>query len=201
MRAISQMLLDRRVIVIGALLFVAATTYGLLLGVFRNRIDDAYGAGTVGLVLSYFFAVRLVVSVAGGYFSDIIARRFVVATVFAVGGLALAIASIHGGVRAFVVAAVALGLVGGTVPVSATAFAADWFPAEKRTLGMGSAFFWNDAGTATALVAGQFLPSGGKDFSLPMLVFALLFVAAAVMSLLLPDMKGQFAQEIASNGK
>jgi len=198
---IRTMLFDRGVAVIGILLFISATTYGLLLGAFRNGIDAAYGAGTVGKVLSNFFAARLLVSVAAGHFSDVIARRTVVAAVFAVGGLALALASIYRGVWALSAAAAALGIVGGTVPVSATAYSADWFPPEKRPLALGAAFFWNDAGTATALLAGQWLSSLGSGFFSATSAFALLFLASAVLSLLLPGMRTALVHESASNGK
>jgi hypothetical protein len=174
-----RMISDRRVLVIGVMLFASAMTYGLLLGAFRNRIDDRYGPGTVATVLGYFFAARLALSVAGGYVSDFVTRRGVVAAVFAAGGLGLIAAAVHGGVSTLSFGAAALGLVGGTIPVSATTLAADWFPAEKRSLALGAAFFWNDAGTAVGLLAGLAITSATTDFAMPMLLFGALFVLLA----------------------
>jgi len=174
------------VIILGILLFVSATTYGLLLGAFRDRIDLAFGTKTVGIVLSWFFMARLLVSILGGHFTDIIARRSVVALAFFVGGAALALASGFKDVWALTAASVALGLVGGIVPVSATAYSADWFPPEKRSLAMGASFIWGDLGTAVSLLAGQFIAEASPGFAAPLLAFAALFLASTVLALLLP---------------
>jgi len=187
--AVRRVFFDLKVIILGSLLFVAATTYGFLLGAFRDGIDDAYGTAAVGTVLSFFFAARLVVSILGGHFSDVFARKSVIALVFFVGGAGLATASASQSVWAFSLGAIALAVVGGTVPVSATAYSADWFAPERRALAMGAAFFWQDAGTALALLAGQYVARTSSSVAAPFLVFAALFLASAFLALFIPEMQ------------
>ena len=194
--AVRSMLVDRRVVIIGVLLFVSGASYGLLLGAFRDKIDARFGSLAVGQVVGVFFVTRLVISIAGGHFSDLFARRIVVALAFFLGGAGLAAAAGLDNLLSLYVASVCLGLVGAVVPVSATAYSADWFPAEKRTLAMGSAFLWNDAATAISLLAGQYIVQASGGFGASMLVFGVLFLAATALSLLIPETRRADAEAI-----
>lgn len=185
--AIKSVLSDRRVMLLGLLLFISSTAYGLLLGVFRDRIQEAFGASAVGVVLSYYFATRLVISVSGGHSSDLLARRTVVAAAFFVGGAALSLASVREDMTSLLGAAVCLGLVSGVVPVSATAFAADWFAAERRSLALGAAFLWQDCGMVISLLAGQYLVQATNGFRVPLMMFSFLFLVAAALTFVLPQ--------------
>jgi MFS family permease len=83
-------------------------------------------------------------------------------------------------------AAVCLGLVSGVVPVSATAFSADWFAPEKRALALGAAFLWQDCGMVISLLGGQYMAQATSGFRLPFVAFSLLFLASAAVTFVLP---------------
>lgn len=183
---VRSMFLDRRVVILGALLFVSATAYGLLLGAFRDKIDGTFGTLAVGKVLSCFFITRLAFSIVGGHFSDIFARRSVVAAAFLAGGAGLVIAANCQSILSLSAASISLGIVGAVVPVSATAYSADWFTPEKRSLALGAAFVWNDAATALSLLGGQYMVQLTGSFTVPMLAFGVLFLLSTALAFAIP---------------
>jgi MFS family permease len=184
------MLFDRRVCIMGFLLFMSATSYGLLLGSFRDKIQSSYGAEAVGVIVGYSLIVRMAVSGIGGHFGDVLARRTVVATVFLVGGVTLAAATRLEEFWAFSLASACLGLVGCTAPVSATAYCADWFEPQKRSLAMAASFFWQDCGMVVSLLGGQYIAQISGGFRAPFLVFAGLFLFSAAVAFVLPGGAG-----------
>jgi len=190
------MLFDRRVSIMGFLLFVSATSYGLLLGSFRDKIQASYGAEAVGVIVGYSLVVRMLVSGIGGHFGDVLARRTVVATVFLIGGVALATATQLEEYWAFSVASACLGLVGCTAPVSATAYCGDWFEPQKRSLAMAASFFWQDFGMVASLLGGQYIAQMSGGFKAPFIVFAAVFLFSAGVAFVLPG--GASATETAA---
>ena len=180
------MLLDRRVAVIGMLLFISATAYGLTLGAFRDRIEDAYGPAAVGRIVGYSLIVRMFVSVAGGHFGDIFARRAVVAAVFLVAAAALGTAAAVDAPWALGLASACLGLVGATAPISAMAYSAEWFEPDKRTLALAASFLWQDTAMFLSLLAGQYIVQATGGVEAAFGGFAALFAASTLLAFLLP---------------
>ncbi len=186
-RAALSMLSDRRVAFIGIILCVSATSYGLLLGSFRDKIQDAYGPAALGRIVGYYLLIRMAVSVAGGHFGDVLARKSVIAAVFLAGGVAIAAAAAMQEIWAFSVASACLGLVGGIAPISATAFSAEWFAPEKRSLGLAASFFWQDGAMVLSLLGGQYIAQASGGFRVPFAVFAALFIVSSGVALALPE--------------
>ena len=189
--SVRMIVLSRRMVVLGILLLASATAYGLILSAFRDSIEHTFGAGALGTMLACYFGVRLIVSIAGGHLSDVFARRAVMATAFVAGSAALFVAGAYEAGWTFVVAACCLGLVSGVVPVSATACAGEWFPPQKRSLALGAAFVWRDAGMVSSLVAGRLLADAWGDFSGPIFVFAAAFAVCGIVSFALPGGRGK----------
>ncbi len=180
-------LFDGRVLILGGLLFVSATAYGLLLGAFRDSAEALYGSARVGTMLAVFFATRLVVSVFGGFFSDFMARTTVITIAYVAGGVSLAAAASLEGALSMAAAAGCLGLVSGVVPVSVTACTGDWFEPAQRSLALGAAFVWRDMGMVVSLIGGQFLVELSGGFSTPLFVFGALFAMAGAGAMMLPS--------------
>jgi MFS family permease len=178
---------DRRLVLLGLLLFASATAYGLLLGAFRDGIQEVLGREALKGILATYFGTRLVVAILGGFSSDVLGRKLVVALAFLGGGVALAIAAFTGGVWGFRASAITLGLVSSVVPVSVTAYAGDWFEAGKRSLALGAAFVWRDAGMVLSLLGGQALVETAGSFKVALVVFAVLFVLCGLGALALPS--------------
>jgi len=185
--AVKSFILDGRVLLLGGLLFVSATAYGLLLGAFRDSIDISFGSGAVGTMLAIYFAARLLVSVTGGFFSDFVARKAVITAAFLAGGVSLLWAAWADGARPMAVAAGCLGLVSGVVPVSVTACTGDWFEPAGRSLALGAAFVWRDLGMVASLLGGQYLAQISGGFAAPLLAFASLFIICGLAATALPS--------------
>lgn len=184
--SVKMIVLSKRLVLLGILLLASATAYGLILSAFRDNIEHMFGPAALGTMLACYFGIRLVVSIAGGHLSDVFARRAVIATAFLAGSAALLAAGACEARWTFVVAACCLGLVSGVVPVSATACAGEWFPPEKRSLALGAAFVWRDAGMVSSLIAGRLLASARGDFASPIFVFAAVFAVCGIVSFALP---------------
>lgn len=179
-------LADRRLLLLGLLLFAASTSSGLLLGALRDSMESSYGAAFLGNVLAFHFVVRLVVSIVGGHSTDAFARRNVLALVLLAGGIGLAAAGLFESKAILVLAVGGLGAIGMIVGISTAALSADWFTPEKRGLAIASSFVWSDFGIAASVMGGQFLVDATGGVRGPMMIFAVTFILAAGLAMLLP---------------
>lgn len=187
LRGITDLVFDRRVLLVGGLLFASAMAYGLLLGAFRDNIELSFGSSALGTILAVYFGARLALSVAGGFFSDILRRGTVMTAAYLAGGVSLLWAASSQGAAAMAVSAGCLGLVSGVVPVSVTACTGDWFEPSRRSLALGAAFVWRDLGMVVSLLAGQYLARFSGGFRVPLLAFGALFVVCGFASLAVPS--------------
>ena len=187
LKGVTSLVFDRRVLLLGSLLFVSAMAYGLLLGAFRDSIESSFGTSTLGTMLAIYFGTRLAVSVTGGFFSDLLRRSTVMTAAYLAGGASLLWAASSPAPAAMAFSVGCLGLVSGVVPVSVTACTGDWFEPSRRSLGLGAAFVWRDLGMVVSLLGGQYLVQLSGSVGVPLFAFGALFVACGFVSLAVPS--------------
>lgn len=185
-----EILLRPRAMISGALQFMSALAYGLILGVFGNYIGETYGERWVWISVSLYPATRMVMSFVGGHLTDRIGQVRVLVGGFSVGALGLLLTVLWRSPYAVVVTGFALGLLSSTVPVVATAIVGDAADRKRRPLAYGIIFSWRDLGVVVAAVGANLL---GLELGLTSAfgAFVWVFAGCAVLSLYL----GRFAEQ------
>ncbi len=185
-----KMVTRERALISGLLQFTAALAYGLILGAFGTYIEKTYGSQLIWVAIQFYPATRMVLSYMGGSLTDKIGHVPVLSGGFLSGVVGLVITVMWVNPYAVVIAALALGLLGSTVPVVAAAIVGDAADAKRRPLVYGIVFAWRDLGVAVAAFGSSVL---GLKFSFDtvFMVFIYTFAACAVLSLYL----GRFTRQ------
>ena len=174
-----------RTLIAGVLQLVSALAFGLFLGALQRYVEQEHGLGKwVWLSAAMYPATRMVLSLVGGILVDRIGHVPILCGGFlaGAGGLALAIAW-HSPVAALVTS-LTLALLGGMVPVVASAMIGAGTDAGRRPLVYGIVFSWRDLGVVIAAV-GVSLLDMEFDLGTALTVFMYVFLGCAVLSLLL----------------
>jgi len=171
---------DGRIVII--LLGVAAAGFGLMLVPLSECISDALGLSGLALAAAYP-AARLVVSLAGGWLSDLLGRRVVLSGSFLVASAGLSWTAIAPtSPVALGVGIFAIGLLGGLVPTLAMAYVGDVAHPSTRLMVHGTLFTGQGIGVAGAMLVGQMLRIGLGSFGTAFAVFALVFFGCGIWS-------------------
>lgn len=171
---------------IGAFLLVTSSlSFGLMLGVFGDHIKSQHGAQYIWITAMFYPGVRLILSLWGGWLADRTGHGFILAGGFVAAAAGMVLAAQWQTVAAAALAATALALLGGTVPVVATAMVGDSADRTRRPLAYGALFAWRDLGVVLAAVWGKVLMRGGGDFTETFNTFAVAFVLCGLVALML----------------
>jgi len=178
----------RRVKMVGSLQFVSALSFGLLLGTVADFLPQAYGWRSLLLTASFPLA-RALTSLGGGTLSDRIGRGKVIALALGTSGLALLTSAGWTTPLSLGLGILILGCQSGVVPTTSLALAGDVAEPERRPLVLGAMFFWRDLGVVTAILGGQYLRVALGTIRAPLIAFGLIFLACAVWSLKLEEVR------------
>jgi MFS family permease len=151
------LLLDRDILLAGAMLFASGLTYPVLLSSFGDEVNRQGAVGAVGLVALWFHVAKAALSYVGGWSSDRWGRGWTLSIGFLGGAVGLALAGVMTGTAGLAVAAFCFGIPSGMVPVVATALVGDKVKGSRRTMGLGSLFVWRDASVVVGLIANEYL--------------------------------------------
>ena len=167
------------------LLFAASLAFGFMLGTFTDFVENTHGAQWMWITVSFYPFARMVLSFASGVMSERLSHGTVLAVGFFGGaaGMALPLAIAHP--AALAVTALMLGLLNGAVPVVSTALIGTSAEQKRRPLTYGAMFTWRDLGVVTATVVGGILGLKTGSMTLTFGVFAVVFAACGVVSLVL----------------
>ena len=179
-----------RTLIAGLLQLTSALSFGLVLGGLGAYVQAAYGPAWVWLAVAFYPATRMLVSVVSGHLFDRLGQTAVMCGGFAAGAAALAVAAVWDSRLATIVMALGLGVLSSTVPVVASAMVGVGAEVKRRPLVYGIVFSWRDLGVVSATVA-VVLIGGRFDFRTAFSVFIWVFLACALLSLLLGRFGGQ----------
>ncbi len=156
-RVYASLLLDRRILLAGVMLFASGLTYSVLLSTFSDEVIERTSVVSLGLVALWFHVPKAVLSYAGGWANDRWGRRVTLSVGFLGGAVGLVLASFLRWSVGLGAAAFFLGLPSGMVPVVATAMAGDLVKGPRRMMALGSLFIWRDAAMVVGLLGGELL--------------------------------------------
>lgn len=166
--------------IVAALLGLAALGYGLMLVPLGEALVETLGVSSLALAAIYP-AGRLIVSLTGGWLSDVVGRRGVIVAGFMMAGAGLAVtAHQFGEPWAMALGIFSVGLLGGIAPAVGLAFVGDVATPERRLMVHASLFTSNDLGVATAIIAGQFLRGSIGGFVPTFAAFSVALIACGI---------------------
>jgi MFS family permease len=180
-----RMMSKAKAVISGFLQFAAALSFGLMLGSFGDVIKVSYGKGWIWLLAAPYPLARLAWGWVSGALSDRLGRAPTLAGSFLFVAAALAACGRWSSPLTLGVASAALGLLGSAVPVIASAIVGDSADRRRRPLAYGSVFVYHGAGIAIAALAGAALRSHFPTFQPVFLIFAGIFAACGLISVLL----------------
>jgi len=151
------LLLDRHILLSGAMLFAAGLTYPVLLSTFGDEVVHRTSVAALGLVAVWFHLGKAALSYVGGRASDRWGRGWTLAIGFLGGAAGLVLAGLLRQTAGLALAAFCLGIPSGMVPVVATALVGDRVQGRQRMMALGSLFVWRDGAVVVGLVAGELL--------------------------------------------
>ena len=183
-RAIFSIMRTAKARIVSFFLFASALGFGFLLGAFTG-VAKEQGFVYLANAAVFFPLARFIVSFLGGPISDRLGRAKTLSLPFIVSSLGLLLAGIWSNAVTVGLAAFGLGLLGGLVPVAAMGIIGDSAAKERRHLALGALFFWRDMGVVFSLSLGQFLMVRLDSFRVCFLVFACIFLACALLSIIL----------------
>jgi MFS family permease len=173
-----------RAVISGVFQFTSALAFGLILGMFGSYIERTFGRDWIWVSVALYPATLMVMSAVGGHMTDRLGHAPTLFIGFAVGALGLLVTVAWHHPCSVVVAGFALGLLGSTVPIVASAMVGDAADRKRRPLAYGAVFSWRDLGVVTAALGANIL--GLKlDFNGVFTVFIWIFAACALVSLCL----------------
>ena len=168
--------------IVGFLLMLAAMGYGLMLVPLGECITQ--NLGVAGLILTAGHpAARFVISVAGGWLSDVIGRKRVIVSSFFIAGAGLAWTALAiDSPLALGVGIFSIGVLGGVAPTVGLAFVGDISTEQNRLMVHASLFMQNDFGVAMAMLLGQILQVQMGGFAPTFGIFSVLLLLCGVWS-------------------
>jgi len=172
-----------RTLVAGILQFASALAFGLFLGGLGRYVEQEYGRGKwIWISLAVYPGTRMLLSLGGGYLADRIGHVPILCGGFLAGAAGLGLAVAWRSPLAVLVTSLTLALLGGMVPVVASAMIGAGADARRRPLIYGIVFSWRDLGVVVA-TAGISLLDLRFDLTTALTVFMYVFLGCAILSL------------------
>lgn len=167
------------------LLFSAALSFGVVLGVFTDFVERQHGAVWLWRCTLFYPLAQLVLSLAAGLLSERVSHGSVLALGFFGGGVGMLLPLLTGHPAGLAGTALMLGVLNGTVLVVSVAMIGDSAERARRPLAYGAMFTWRDFGVVVAVVAGKLLGITTDNVALVFEAFAAVFFGCGIVSLIL----------------
>lgn len=183
-RIIFSMMRTAKVKIVGFFLFASSLGFGFLLSAFTGMAKEQ---NLIYLANAAFFfpLARFALSFLGGAISDKLGRAMTLVLAFVISALGLFLAGMWSNIITAGFSAFSLGLQGGLVPVAAMAITGDSASTERRHLALSALFVWRDLGVVFSVFLGQYLSMLLGGFRSTFLIFAVIFVFCAFLSVIL----------------
>jgi len=182
---LGEVLSRRKVQIAAFLLTTASLSFGFMLSVFGDHVKGQYGEEYIWMTAILYPAGRMVLSVLGGAMADRFGHGLTMAAGFVSAALGMWLAAQWESLVAVALAALALSLLNGTVPVVASAMVGDSADRSRRPLAYGALFSFRDFGVVVATIIGKVLMGGGGEFVSTFNTFGVVFVVCGAAALLL----------------
>jgi len=167
------------------LLFAASLAFGFVLGSFTDYVEGAHGAQWLWIATFFYPFSRFVLSLSSGLLTERIGHGTMLAIGFFGGSAGMVIPVVWGNPIGLALTALMLGLLNGAVPVVSTALIGGSADQKRRPLVYGAMFTWRDLGVVVAAVAGSLMGLQVGGVTVTFGVFAAVFAACGVASLIL----------------
>jgi predicted MFS family arabinose efflux permease len=167
------------------LMLIAGLAFGTMLGPLGRHIEEVYGPQWLWITAAFFPAARMAISLSAGFLADYVVAGALMAGAFALSALGLACVPLWHSPAAMALAAFALGLLQGTVPVVATAMVGKSAVRTRRALPHAIIFSFRDLGVSIAVVGSIAAHQHLGKFEPVFFVFATLFLICGALALLL----------------
>jgi len=167
------------------LMCIAGIAFGTMLGPLGRHIEDTYGPQWLWITASFYPAARMAISLSAGFLSDYLFAGVLMASAFTLSAVGLAIVPHWHSPAAMALAAFALGLLQGTVPVVATAMIGKSAEHTRRALPHAIIFSFRDLGVTTAVMGSVFAHQWLGRFEPVFTTFAIIFGVCGAAALLL----------------
>jgi MFS family permease len=168
-----------------AALAISFSIYGIMLTMFNQFAATTFGPGHLATFHTCYLLTAMFVTLIAGRLSDRMGRVPVIALSFLVGAAGL---GIFGSVKAaplFVIGAILVGMPSGAIPTAALAWVGDHSTEAERPTIHACVFAWRDFGFVGVTFLGVFLQGENLPLQSCFLVFAGVFLAAAVVAAVL----------------
>lgn len=173
------------------LLFAGGLTFGFILGVFGDFVKAEHGTAWLWITGSFYPLALFVLSFTSGVLSERVSHGSVLAMGFFGGAAGLLVPVFVAHPAGLAATALLLGFLNGSVPVVSSALIGASADRARRPLAHGAFFTWRDLGVVVAVVVGSLLGVSTDNFVLVFEVFAGVFFACGLVSLVL----NKYAQE------
>ncbi|MGC9317618.1 MAG: MFS transporter [Armatimonadota bacterium] len=167
------------------LLFASALAFGFFLGSFTEHVESVSGGNWAWIAIFFYPFARFVLSFASGLLSERFSHGSILAVGFFGGAAGLCIPLLFEHPLALAATALTMGLLNGAVPVVSTALIGTSADQKRRPLTYGAMFTWRDLGAVIAMMAGKILEVRAESMMVTFGVFAVVFAACGVVSLIL----------------
>jgi len=167
------------------LMLVSGVAFGVMLGPLGRHIEEVYGPQWLWITAAFFPIARMLVSFSAGFMADYVVAGALMAGAFALSALGLAAVHAWESPVSMALAAFALGLLQGTVPVVATAMVGRSAERTRRALPHAIIFSFRDIGVTLAILGSVVAHQQVGSFEPVFLTFAVIFGVCGAVALLL----------------
>lgn len=180
LRELAEVMSRAKVRIASFLLTTSSLAFGFMLGVFADHVKTQYGEEYIWMTAVLYPGGKMILSIVGGALADRIGHGVTMAVGFISAAAGMWLAAQWDSVFAVGLAALALSLLNGTVPVVASAMVGDSADRSRRPVAYGALFSFRDLGVVIAAVWGKILMAGEGGFVETFNTFAVVFVLCGV---------------------
>ncbi|MBC7289371.1 MAG: hypothetical protein H5T86_15285, partial [Armatimonadetes bacterium] len=166
-------------------MLTGGVAFGTMLGPFGPYVEQRFGPQWLWITAAFFPAARMLVSFMSGLAADYVGAEVVMIGAFAFASIGLAVAPEWPSPWAMALAAFALGILQGSVPVAATAMLGKSAERTRRALPHAMIFSFRDLGVTAAAMTALITHHRIGDFNPVFRAFALVFAACGLLAVIL----------------
>ena len=167
------------------LMLMSGVAFGTMLGPFAAYVEGEFGKNWLWITAAFFPIARMLVALSAGIAADYISADILMTGAFGFAAVGLAVVPAWDSPWAMALAAFALGLLQGTIPVVATAMVGQSAERKRRALPHAIIFSFRDIGVTAAVMTALVTHHKIGDFAPVFRAFAAVFAVCGLVSLAL----------------
>ena len=184
-RAVREVAGRVKVKVASFLMLMSGVAFGTMLGPFAAYVENEFGRDWLWITASFFPIARMAVALTAGIAADYVSAHVLMTAAFGFAAVGLAVVPHWESPWAMALAAFALGMLQGTIPVVATAMVGQSAERKRRALPHAIIFSFRDIGVTGAVMAALISHHKIGDFAPVFRAFAGVFAICGLVSLVL----------------